>query len=1039
MPSYTLELDLYGNYTTDMPGFEIWTDGVLDSSYSISSSGTSISITVTYGGTLPSSLEFRFNDALPEGGRTIDIRNVRINGRSVNDQNYLSSDTLINGGNATVDITNGDFIFDQSEPDPTLFTTGATQTFTVGNDKFRKFTTPTDETFDMLAGHDRALLSGGNDTVSGGAGNDIIHAGAGDDLIYGAADHDRLFGGAGNDTLYGGSGNDRVNGGLGNDEIHGNDGNDRLNGNDGDDIITGGIGDDVIGGGNGVDYLFGDGGADTLIGGNGDDTLDGGADNDLLHGGAGNDILSGGTGLDTIYGALGNDEIHGNEGNDTLYGQAGADTIYGGDNNDEIHGGTENDTIHGDGGQDEIYGGQNDDTIYGGAGNDTLYGGEEVDLTKVEAGRVSVTQANGTQWHSVSFTSTIQNAVVKMFGQDMDGEVFTLRTRNITDTGFEFQIDEFDYQDGASVLENISWLAVAEGSHTLSNGLRIDAGSTTAVNESNANINFGSAFSNAPIVFTQVASDNDLSAVVTRNRNVTTNGFTMNMHEQELGAGTHATEDIDWIAIDAGGSVGSGVVSGSIGSVTHNPQSVNFGGTFGATPVIIADMQTIGGADPATTAGSNLTTSGIDVTVLEEQSADAEVTHANETVGWVALNLGQIGVASADGSDVIYGGDGDDTIYADSSVDGEISNPSIGSPMVTTILDDNPVGYWILNEGSGTTITNYGSDGSSIDGSLVGGGTLSSGTLYGTDDNSIDFDGTNDGILIPDSVNINTGTYTEKTVELIFNADDVMSRQVLYEEGGGTHGFSIYLFNNNVYVTGEHDGVWVDANISSGVSINTTYHVAFVFDSAANRFEGFLDGVSMGSVTVGSATFPSHGGDIGIGYSPDSWQTHDGEFGSGFYFDGQITDVAVYTSALTSTQLMERVDIMNGTLPSLPVDPIDDTLYGGDGLDTFYAGAGRDVFVFENATAFNDVDVINGFDLGEQDAIDLTDILVGYVDGVSDINDFVQLTDSGSDVLLSVDANGTVGGASFTDIVRINDAAGLTVDNLDYNNGIIPV
>ena len=119
MPNYTLEIELFGTYITDAPGFEIWEDGSLDFSYSALSSGTSISVTIAYGGSLPSSLEFRFNDVSGEAGRSIEIRSVKINDMYVNTGNYLSTDTLTQGASSTVDVTNSGFIFDDSEPDST--------------------------------------------------------------------------------------------------------------------------------------------------------------------------------------------------------------------------------------------------------------------------------------------------------------------------------------------------------------------------------------------------------------------------------------------------------------------------------------------------------------------------------------------------------------------------------------------------------------------------------------------------------------------------------------------------------------------------------------------------------------------------------------------------------------------------------------------------------------------------------------------------------------------------------------------------------
>jgi hypothetical protein len=228
----------------------------------------------------------------------------------------------------------------------------------------------------------------------------------------------------------------------------------------------------------------------------------------------------------------------------------------------------------------------------------------------------------------------------------------------------------------------------------------------------------------------------------------------------------------------------------------------------------------------------------------------------------------------------------------------------------------------------------------------------------------------------------------------------------------------------------------MDANINASITTGQTYHVAFVFDQPNNSFTGYLDGVSMGSVTVNNQIFPAHSGDIGIGYAPDGVQFHDGDTGGGYYFDGRISDVAIYTKALSGTEVQEHADIVQGIYPT--AGAADDTLYGGDGFDQFYGGdGGRDVFVFEAASAYNNIDQINGFDVGEQDAIDISDLLTGFIVGASDINDFVTVTTSGSNSLVAVDANGAVGGASFTTIAQINNFTGTDAGTLYINNSII--
>lgn len=756
---------------------------------------------------------------------------------------------------------------------------------------------------------------------------------------------------------------------------------------------------------------------------NANDTIDGGAGNDFIYGYGGGDTLSGGADNDIIFGGNDDDTIDGGVGDDILLGESGDDTITGGD------------------GADTIYGGSGDDDIDGGAGNDIIYGDDIpiIGTTIMEAGTTAVTQTSSTDWFTVNFSATIESAVVKMFAQDLDGDPFTIRVRNITDSGFEFQLDEYDYQDGITALETLSWLAVSEGTHTLADGTRVQAGFASATNENDTSVNFIDTSYSNPVVFSQLSSDNDLAAVVTRNHNVSTTGFTVRMQEEEASDGNHTTEDIGWIAFETGGSAATGILVGDTGDiVTQDTTAVNFGAGFGVAPVFLADMQILDGGDTAVAAGvSGLNAAGAQVYIDEEQSGDTEINHTTETVGYIALNSGVYTTTTGSGgSDVIRGGDGNDILYADSTVDTNITTVSDVNPLRTAINGENPIGYWPLDDLSGTTADNIGILDSTIDGTINGSATLQAGALYYGGDGSIEFDGVNDGIRIPDDNSINTSVLAAKTVELVFNADDVTTRQVLYEEGGTTHGLAMYIDGGNFYITGEHDGNWVNANFNVAISTSTTYHAAFVFDSADDRFEGFLNGVSIGSISVNGQDFPAHSADIGIAYAPDGVQFHDGESGSGGYnFDGRISDVAVYTTALDTSTIQEHASITQGNAPS--GGPIDDTLYGGDGFDQFFAGAGRDVFVFEMASAFNDVDEINGFDQGEQDALDISDILTGFVEGTSDINDFVQVLDSGTDTLVQVDANGTAGGSSFTTIAQINDVTGLDTDTMYFNANFI--
>jgi Ca2+-binding RTX toxin-like protein len=111
-----------------------------------------------------------------------------------------------------------------------------------------------------------------------------------------------------------------------------------------------------------------------------------------------------------------------------------------------------------------------------------------------------------------------------------------------------------------------------------------------------------------------------------------------------------------------------------------------------------------------------------------------------------------------------------------------------------------------------------------------------------------------------------------------------------------------------------------------------------------------------------------------------------------------------------------------------------DTLYGDDGLDTLYGDGGVDTFVFEAASAFNDVDVIGDFNAA-QDIIDITDLLTAY-DPMNDLlTDFVQITDDGTHSTLAVDADG--GADNFMAVASILNTTGLTDENALVSSGTL--
>ncbi len=248
-----------------------------------------------------------------------------------------------------------------------------------------------------------------------------------------------------------------------------------------------------------------------------------------------------------------------------------------------------------------------------------------------ETGVISVTQKKASQWHSVSFDSAIENARVIMGPIEANGaHPAVARVRNVTETGFQFQIDEWDYLDGAHTTETISWIAGPDGSHQLANGVALSFGQVSLQDEIVKTVGLN-GFGAAPAVFAQVTSTNDSAAVTTRITSVKSGQFKLQMQEEEAADGLHASEQVDWLAINYGGE--GAQKAGKAGDAGIN---------LAANPddfVFLAGMQTAKGLDPAALRYET-SQSGTRLFVEEEASADEEIAHTSETVAVLSLASG---------------------------------------------------------------------------------------------------------------------------------------------------------------------------------------------------------------------------------------------------------------------------------------------------------------------------------------------------------------------------------------------------------------
>ena len=273
---------------------------------------------------------------------------------------------------------------------------------------------------------------------------------------------------------------------------------------------------------------------------------------------------------------------------------------------------------------------------------------------------------------------------------------------------------------------------------------------------------------------------------------------------------------------------------------------------------------------------------------------------------------------------------------------------------------------------------------------------------------SIGFDGADDYLAVADSAALNTGgPYDGKTLTFAFETGaDVASRQVLYEQGGSSRGLNTYVDGGQMYLGGWNraETVWGPSFVDATVSANTTYVASLVVDGVSGTLEGFLNGVSMGAL-AGVDLLYGHIGDIGLGAANEHTYFHDGAstVAEGFFFDGEIGEVAFYDGALSAA---DRAGVEQY---------LADKWLGGSSNTALAAGQG------------NDTIIDFGAEPSRADVIDLTG-----VESISNSGD-IQVAPKEQDTVLSFSGgDDSLAGDNGQDVLAGGSASSLNIaDVLD--------
>jgi len=255
-----------------------------------------------------------------------------------------------------------------------------------------------------------------------------------------------------------------------------------------------------------------------------------------------------------------------------------------------------------------------------------------------QVGSFTHDQADGGTWYTVNLSQSYSSPVVIAKSLSFNGgNPSHIRIGNVTSTSFEWQIEEWEYLDGAHIDETISYIVVEAGRHVLEDGTIIEAG-TASVTNSWSSLSFSQAFGSTPALLTSVMSANDPIAVATRTRNLAISGFQIKVQGEEVQDQTHGSETVGWLAIEqeTGTNSGAAYEAGrTANAVTQNWYTISLSG-FSSTPIFICHDDTYDGGNTCAARWQNLTSTSAEVKIEEEKSKDSEVNHTSEVVSFIS-------------------------------------------------------------------------------------------------------------------------------------------------------------------------------------------------------------------------------------------------------------------------------------------------------------------------------------------------------------------------------------------------------------------
>jgi hypothetical protein len=218
------------------------------------------------------------------------------------------------------------------------------------------------------------------------------------------------------------------------------------------------------------------------------------------------------------------------------------------------------------------------------------------------------------------------------------------------------------------------------------------------------------------------------------------------------------------------------------------------------------------------------------------------------------------------------------------------------SLVLTSLVRADLVGWWRLDDGSGTTAID--SSGSGNDGTLTGDPKWVAGKVGG----ALEMDG-GDFVDVPGVSEINPESITMMTWVNFSTVDSAEMERQDYLSRGDDYAFSLHEWaaDGKVWAIVTSAGDWSVVSGATTVEADTWYHTALTYDSGTQMLTLYLDGEVDAELSVPAGLEHRLGGSLTIG-------TY-----SGRDLLGKIDDVKIFDEALSLGQI--KGEMLGGGFP----------------------------------------------------------------------------------------------------------------------------